>query len=58
MTSGAKRMVFADREKEILINLVSSDIRILEDKKMIQKQLRQSNKHGRNYQKNSTAIVM
>ena len=26
-------MVFTDREKEILINLVSSDIRILEDKK-------------------------
>ena len=33
MTSGAKRMVFTDREKEILINLVSTDIRILEDKK-------------------------
>ena len=33
MTSGAKRMVFTDREKEILINLVSSDITILEDKK-------------------------
>ena len=58
MTSGAKQMVFTDREKEILINLVSSDIRILEDKKMMQKQLSQSNQHGRNYRKNSTAIVM